>query len=110
VHERHVGGAARSLRRWLESEAAHLRGQGLHAGTGPGALAGFLAPRPADLGGFVAVGADSFGQRGEQPGEQRVARGIEAEAGGTGGQRVDVTGPADRCLRSVCRCRATLNG
>ena len=60
-----------------------------------GAAAGFDAPRPPDRGGFVAVGADALGERGEQTGEQRVAGRVEAEAGRAGRERVDVLRAAD---------------
>ena len=58
-------------------------------------LPAFDAPRAADLGGFLAVGADPLGERGEQSGQQRVARRVETEPGRAGRERVDVGGPAD---------------
>ena len=47
------------------------------------------------VGGVGGVGADALGQRGEQPGEQRVRGRVEAEPGRAGGEEVEVLGPAD---------------
>ena len=71
---------ARGLGGRLESEAAHLGAERLHARPRTGALAGLGPPLAADLGGLFTVGADPFGERGEQPGEQGVAGRIETQA------------------------------
>ena len=79
----------------LEAELAQLRFQRPHAAPAPGAPTGVAAPVAADLGGVDGVGTDVLGQRREQPGEQRVRGGVEAEPGSAGGKEVEVLGPTD---------------
>ncbi len=43
----------------------------------------------------LGVGAHPLGHRGEEPGEQRVGRRVEAEARGARRERVEVLGPTD---------------
>lgn len=89
------GGAVPGRYRRLESEPFELTGEGPHAGPGPGPFSGLDAPRVAGVRGVADVGADLFGQRGEEPGEQRVGGRIEAQAGRARGEEVEVLGASD---------------
>ena len=53
------------------------------------------SPGPTGRRGGLGVRAHLLGHRREQPGEQRVRRRVETQAGRTGRQRVEVLGPAD---------------
>ena len=61
----------------------------------PGALARLDPPGVAGVGGVVGIGADALGERGQQAGEQRVGRRVEAEAGRAGGEEVAVLRTTD---------------
>ena len=101
------------------SRAARPRGRSRQL-RDPGAPAGLGAPDPAGLGRVGGVGAHPLGQRGEQPGEQRVGGRVEAErrarrrAGsrGAAGARRCPGAPASTSTRpasrSRSRCRRTV--
>ena len=108
--------AAAVSARGLEAEPVHLADERLRRTSASGCGGRLRRPsaRPISVG-FVAVGADPLGQRGEQPGEQRVARRVEPEPGRARRQRVDVLGPADgaavdRLRRRPGRLRAAARG
>jgi hypothetical protein len=98
VQELDAGGpavAAVVLQRGLEAELAELGLQRGEAVARPGAGAGFTPPDPAGGGGVVGIGADPFGHRGEEPGEQRVRRRVETEARRPRTEEVEVLGSPD---------------
>ena len=79
----------------LEAELAQLRLERPYATLAPGAPTGVAAPVAPDPGGVGGFGTHVLRQRCEQPGEQRVRRGVEAEPGSAGGKEIEVLGPTD---------------